>query len=280
MKRSTAPKRVIITGGSGGIGRSVVRRFLDGGATVVNLDREPLVLRGRHARQLTSIATDLADATAIERAFEQIDLIFRDQPADLLVAGASIGLTHHILEARPEDIDRVMGINVRGTLVCAQQAARRMVEVRRGRIVVITSLSAAQAWAQEPLYCVSKAAQMSMVQCLATELAPYGILVNAVAPGVIDVRSRGMSGNRARADIRQHYEDRIPLGRYGAPEEVAEAIWYLATVTYTTGQSLYLDGGFLAAGLGYFGSLRKDVLARVDRGLQRAPVVRRKKRSH
>jgi NAD(P)-dependent dehydrogenase (short-subunit alcohol dehydrogenase family) len=134
-----------------------------------------------------------------------------------------------------------------------------------GRIVIVTSISAAQAWAQEPLYCISKAAQMSLVQTLAVELAPFGILVNGIGPGVIDVKSHGMSGNRARPEVVQHYHDRIPLRRLGTPEEIADTIAYLTSVTYMTGQTLYVDGGLLATGLAYIGSLREDVLARVTR---------------
>jgi NAD(P)-dependent dehydrogenase (short-subunit alcohol dehydrogenase family) len=262
-RAKTAPRRVIITGGSGGIGSSIVKRFVAGGATVVNLDRAPLALRGRSASRLQSVTVDLSDPEDTRAAFRIADECFGGRAPDTLVTAAAIGLTHHLLEVKPEEVDRVMAINVRGTLICAQEAAERMRTQGHGRIVVVTSISAAQAWAQEPLYCISKAAQMSLVQCLAVELAPFGILVNAVGPGTIDVKSKGMSGNRSRPDILQHYYDRIPLARMGSPEEIAETIWYLAGVTYATGQTLYVDGGLLAAGLGYFGSLKKDTLARI-----------------
>ena len=258
-----SPRRVIITGGSGGIGSAIVKRFLGGGATVVNLDRAVLPLRGRSAGRLRTVPVDLSDPEDTRAAFRTIDEYFDGRAPDTLVTAAAIGLTHHLLEVKPEEVDRVMAINVRGTLICAQAAAERMRAEGRGHIVVVTSISAVQAWAQEPLYCISKAAQMSLVQCLAVELAPFGILVNAVGPGTIDVKSKGMSGNRSRPDILQHYYDRIPLARMGAPEEIAETIWYLAGVTYMTGQTLYVDGGLLAAGLGYFGSLKRDTLARL-----------------
>ena len=270
-KPSVTPRRVIITGGSGGIGSAIVKRFLASGATVVNLDRAALALRGRAARRLRSIPVDLSDSENTRAAFRIVDECFDGRAPDTLVTAAAIGMTHHLLEVKPEEVDQVMAINVRGTLVCAQEAAERMRLQKFGRIVVVTSISAAQAWAQEPLYCISKAAQMSLVQCLAVELAPFGILVNAVGPGTIDVKSKGMSGNRSRPDILQHYFDRIPLARMGSPEEVAETIWYLASVTYATGQTLYVDGGLMAAGLGYFGSLKKDTLARIAGNTARRP---------
>ena len=257
-----APVRVVITGGSGGIGREIVARFLDEGCHVVNLDR--LAPAEPPMPGCDFVAVDLLDVAAIRAAFAQIDSHFDGQAPDVLVCGAAIGMTHHALEVQPEDMDRVMGINVRGTFFCAQEAAFRMRRANAGRIVVITSLCAHQAWAQEPLYNISKAAQHGMVQTLAVELAPFNIQVNAVAPGVVEVKSQGMSGNRARPEILQHYHDIIPARRFCTPQEVAEAIWMLGKVTYMTGQAITIDGGVMANGLAYIGSLRDDVLARLE----------------
>jgi NAD(P)-dependent dehydrogenase (short-subunit alcohol dehydrogenase family) len=92
------------------------------------------------------------------------------------------------------------------------------------------------------------------------------ILVNAVGPGIVHVKSTGMSGNRSRPEILQHYLDTIPLRRMADPAEIADAIAFLARSTYTTGQTLYVDGGFLANGLAYIGTLREDVMARLQQG--------------
>lgn len=255
-------KRVVITGGSGGIGREVVARFLDEGCHVINLDRLAPVEPPAQGRDF--IAVDLLDVAAIRAAFLQADGLFGGQTPDVLVCAAAIGMTHHVLEVQPEDVDRVMGINIRGTLFCAQEAAFRMRRACSGRIVIITSISAYQAWAQEPLYCISKAAQHGMVQALAIELAPFNIQVNAVAPGVVEAKSQGMSGNRARPEVLQHYHDIIPARRFCTPQEVAEAIWMLGQATYMTGQAITIDGGLMANGLAYIGSLRDDVLARLE----------------
>lgn len=258
-----APKRVVITGGSGGIGRSIVAHYLREGAQVVNLDRSAPDSDSA-ASQAQHISCDFSDAASIVGAFKLLDAHFAGQAPNLLVCAAAIGLTHHFLEVRAQDIDLVMGVNIKGTLLAAQQAARLMCAKKiKGHIVIITSVSAAQGWAQEPLYCISKAAQMSMVQSLAVELAPFGIIVNGIGPGVIDVSSQGMSGNRAFPEIEQHYLDRIPLRRMGTPEEVAHTIAYLGTVTYMTGQTLYMDGGLLASGLAYIGPIREAVLQRL-----------------
>ena len=259
---------VVVTGGSGGIGRAVVAHYLRAGACVVNLDRsapEP----DSPAAAAAYVECDFAEADSIRRAFASVDSIFDGNAPGLLVCAAAIGMTHHFFEVRPQDIDLVLGVNVKGTLITAQEAARRMRSRNvGGHIVIITSVSATQAWAQEPLYCVSKAAQMSIVQTLAIELAPFGILVNGIGPGVIDVQSHGMSGNRAHPEIEQHYLDRIPLRRMGTPEEVALTIDYLGKVTYMTGQTVYMDGGLLANGLAYINPIRQKVLNRLqDYGL-------------
>lgn len=257
-----SPRRVVVTGGSGGIGREIVARFLDEGCQVVNLDRLPPAEPS--APDCEFIAVDLLDVAAIRTAFVTADGLFGGQAPDMLVCGAAIGMTHHALEVQPEDMDRVMGINVRGTFFCAQEASFRMRRAKAGRIVIITSLCAYQAWAQEPLYNISKAAQHGMVQTLAVELAPFNIQVNSVAPGVVEVTSQGMSGNRARPEVLQHYHDIIPARRFCTPQEVAEAVWMLGQATYMTGQAITLDGGVMANGLAYIGSLRDDVLARLE----------------
>lgn len=269
MPSAKLPRRVVVTGGSGGIGRDIVARFRAEGCHVVNLDRLPppeAPARARGREQF--IAVDLLDVGAIRGAFAAVDEAWRGKPPDVLVCAAAIGMTHHLLEVKPEDVDRVLGVNVRGTLFCAQESALRMRRAAggqgAGRIVIVTSVSAYQAWAQEPLYNVSKGAQHALMQTLAVELAPFNIQVNAVAPGVVEVNSQGMSGNRARPEVLRHYHERIPAGRFCTPAEVAEAIWTLSNATYMTGQALTLDGGLMANGLAYIGSLKDDMLARLD----------------
>lgn len=270
--RKVTPRRIIVTGGSGGIGGRIVARCLEEGADVVNIDvalpRARAAAKGARrggkraaGGRLHSVVADLADPSAVTPAFAEIDEFFAGRAPDALVCAAAIGPKGHLLDVQAADIDRVMAINVRGTLLVCQQAAKRMQMQRSGRIVVITSIASLQAWANEPLYCISKAAQMAIVQTLAVELAPFNVLVNGVGPGIIDTSGDGMSGNRARPEIARHYRERIPLDRFGTPTEVAEAVWFLTGATYMTGQTLYLDGGFMASGLGYFGSMRAEVAA-------------------
>jgi NAD(P)-dependent dehydrogenase (short-subunit alcohol dehydrogenase family) len=111
------------------------------------------------------------------------------------------------------------------------------------------------------VYCITKGAQQSLVQSLAVELAPFNIMVNAVGPGIIDKTGDAMAKTRTNPDILRHDMDRTSLGRFGSPEEVADAVRFLSGASWMTGQTLWLDGGFMATGLGYFGDARAELLA-------------------
>jgi 3-oxoacyl-[acyl-carrier protein] reductase len=258
-----AARKIVITGGSGGIGSAICRRFLAGGDYVVNLDREPFA--SGDPEGLTTVACDMADVASIQRAFEAADAAHDDAPIEVLVCCAAMSRASHFLDVPIPDLEQMLAVNVRGTFLCGQEAGRRMREHRRGHIVVITSIAAMQAWAQESVYCLTKAAQASLVQTMAIELAPFGIMVNAVAPGIIDVKSKGMAGTR-QGDVFRHEMERFPLGRFGAPEEIAEAVHHLAGVTWMTGQAIVADGGFLATGLAYFGDARQRLLEQRNAG--------------
>lgn len=256
---SSRARKVVITGGSGGIGRSVVARFLATGDRVVNLDRAPMEETAASERLLT-VAVDLADPASIATAFATAEAAFGGGPLDVLVCCAAISKADPFLSVAAADLDAMLAVNVRGTFLCGQEAGRRMRAAGRGHIVVVTSIAAAQAWAKESVYCLTKAAQASLVQSMAIELAPFGIHVNGVAPGIIDVRSKGMAGTRA-GEILRHEMERFPLGRFGAPEEIAEAIEWLTRGTWMTGQTVTVDGGFMASGLTYFGEARERLVS-------------------
>lgn len=132
---------------------------------------------------------------------------------------------------------------------------------RAGHIVVVTSVCAEQAWVGELAYSASKAAKRSLVQSMANDLAPFGVLVNALGPGLIEQKSQDMVSSRDDPEVFKHDMDRTPLGRFGDPDELAEAAHGLTTTTWMTGQTMYVDGGFLAAGLAHFGGGRARLLA-------------------
>lgn len=251
---SMSARTALVAGGSGGIGRAVVARLKADGFRVLNLDRVPFP---EQQAGVETMSVDLADQASIERAFAEVDVRLGGKPPDVLVTLAAVSTAAHFLEVKTEDLDRMLSVNVRGTFLLCQAAANRMRDVRKGHIVVITSVAAVQAWAGEMIYCATKAAQLSLVQGMAVELAPFGIMVNAVGPGIIDVKSKGMAGTRADEAVYRHDMERTPLGRFGAPEEIAEAVLFLTRSTWMTGQTVYVDGGFLANGLAYFGERQR-----------------------
>lgn len=254
-------RRIVITGASNGIGQAIAHRLSRPDSAIVNLD----LLDGAKtaagcAGPLHTIAADLADADAIEAAFAQVDALFEGAAPELLICCAALSRATPFLDVPTAELDLLLGINIRGTFLCCQQAARRMCKAGSGRIVVITSVTAAQGWAKESVYCITKGAQQSLVQSLAVELAPFGVLVNAVAPGLIEKTGESMAKTRNDPEVYRHDIERTALGRFGTVEEVAEAVHYLSTVTWMTGQTLFLDGGFMATGLGYFGKARDELL--------------------
>lgn len=248
-------RRVVVTGGSGGIGRVIAHGFTTRGAVVANLDLAPAMeAEALCGANLRTIRTDLADATALAGTFAEIDRMFAGAAPQLLVCCAAASAAHHFLDVPVDELDRLLAINVRGTFLACQAAALRMRRARGGRIVVITSVAAEQGWAGETVYCATKAAQRALVQGMAVELAPFGILANAVAPGIVEHRSTAMARTRDDPEVLRHDLERTPLGRFNTPEEVAAAVRFLATAEGITGQTIHVDNGFLANGLGYFGA--------------------------
>lgn len=253
----TEARRIVITGGSSGIGQAITRRLSRPSSVIVNVD----LLDGDATRRLCAgpmhtLRADLAEADAIEAAFAGADNIFSGQAPDTLICCAALSRATPFLDVSPAELDLLMRVNIRGTFLACQHAARRMRRAGRGRIVIITSICALQGWARESVYCLTKAAQQSMVQSLAVELAPFGILVNGIAPGLIEKTGDSMAKTRTDPEIYRHDMERTSLGRFGTVDEVADAVEYLNTVTWTTGQTMVLDGGFMATGLGYFGAAR------------------------
>lgn len=247
-------RRVIVTGGSGGIGRVVVKAFAARGDRVVNLDRLPFPDGGPLG--VHTVDVDLSSSTSITSAFAEADRHFNSEAPDVLACLAAFSKADAFLEVKPADLEAMLAVNVAGTFLCGQEAGRRMRKAGRGHIIVVTSIAGLQAWSGESVYSATKAAQASIVQSMAIELAPFGILVNAVAPGIIDVRSAGMAGTRD-GEVFRHEMERSPLGRFGAPEEIASAILHLSQVSWMTGQTMIVDGGYMAAGLAIFGE-RKE----------------------
>jgi NAD(P)-dependent dehydrogenase (short-subunit alcohol dehydrogenase family) len=228
-------KRVLVTGGGSGIGAAVARQFAAAGAEVIVADLEPSAVAdelGVHALQL-----DVRDEEQVAPAMEGIDVLAN-------VAG--IGSTTSAPDTPLEVWENVFAVNARGTFLCCKHAIPGMAARGGGAIVNVASVAALVGLRNRAAYCASKGAVVALTRALAVDHVGDGIRVNAVCPGTVDspwvrrlVDDAGESLDALRA--------RQPLGRLGTPEEIAEAVLYLAGAEFVTGSVLVIDGGLTAA---------------------------------
>jgi len=258
MSEATA-KVALVTGSARGIGLATARRFLADGWRVALLDIDSETLNSTYnsldrSDAVIAIHCDVADADGVARALAIVADKFGR--LDALVNNAAIALFKPILEVTYDDWSRVLAVNLTGPFLCAQAAIPLMRDSGGGAIVNITSVSGLRASTLRTAYGTSKAGLAHLTQQQAVELASLGIRVNAVAPGPVDT---AMAKAVHSPEIRAAYHDAIPLNRYGLEEELAEAIFFLCSerASYITGQTLAVDGGFEAAGIG-LPALRED----------------------
>lgn len=236
---ASARPRALVTGGAVRVGRAISTALARAGYDVLvhyhssEAAAEDAVseLRASGARAVAARA-DLADPPQIAVPFDAVEAAFGG--LDLLVNNAAIFPRHEPLEASPEDWDRVFALNARAAFLCCQEAAKRM---ESGAIVNILDTGASQAWPAYVPYVASKAALASVTRGLAAALAPR-IRVNGVAPGPV-LLPEGADGEAERLAAAR----RTAVGRVGRPQDVAEAVLYLAGAGYVTGEILRVDGG-------------------------------------
>lgn len=248
-------KVVVITGASGGIGAAMAHRFSEHGARVVlgDVDQEGL---HRTARELdperTCVwPTDVSVEADVERLIAQT--MQRFGRVDAMLANAGIeGTVKPLTELSGEEFARVLDVNVRGAFYCIKHAARPMGEQRSGVVVVTSSIAGLIGSAGLSAYVTSKHAVMGLVKSAAIELAAMNIRVVAINPGPIEnrmMRSIEQQASPQAADqVKQAFEAKVPLGRYGTNEEVAALAAFLASddASYCTGAAYVVDGGFTA----------------------------------
>jgi 3-oxoacyl-[acyl-carrier protein] reductase len=234
----------LVTGGANGIGRAIVERFAEEGATVAAVDREPLPELGA---QVMPFRFDLSDTDALAGLVDQVESAIG--PLDVLVNDAGIFEPMHAVELTLDSYRRVLSVNLDAPVFLAARAGREMAERRYGRIVNITSIHGEFGEETALSYDIAKAGLNQATRTLAIELGPSGVLVNAVAPGFVSTRMSIVDGrNELESEwFRDVYIDRgkLPLRRYAVPAEIASHVAWLASDrnTYLTGQVVTVDGG-------------------------------------
>ena len=245
-------KCVLVNGAAGGLGRAIVERFVAEGAAVMcsDLNADALasqvdLLRVGGAR-VESVVADVGIAADCERQVAETVAAFGR--IDVLVNSAGVAFHRLALDMTLEDWERVLRINLTGSMLCAQAAARHMVAQGAGRIVQLGSISGQRGKMGGLAYGASKAAVMHMCKVMAVELSSQGVMVNAIAPGPIETGISVHGATRKRG-----YLERIPTGDYGNATAVANAALYLASdeCEWVTGSVVNVDGGYGGAGLAY-----------------------------
>ena len=242
-----AGRTAIVTGAAQGIGRAICERLLEedaAGVVAFDVNRESL---GRTAAELgderfVGFVGDVSDSTTVRRSVEEC--LARFDRLDLMAAHTGIAEPRPLLETDDEHWRRHLAVNADGVFWCVREAARAMVERRtRGAIVCTSSINAWHVEETMAAYNTTKAAVHAIARSAAIDLGRYGIRVNSVAPGVVDTPIAELVVHNP--ELASQYLRTIPLGRFGQPRDIANAVLFLASdeASYITGHMLVLDGG-------------------------------------
>ena len=226
----------LITGGTRGIGLACCRLFSERGYRVTALwahDESAARAAAKALPGVEFVRADVSDEAAVAAVFSRFARL------DVLVNNAGTALWAQVQDTAWADFARVMAVNAGGAFLMSKYAVKKMLDFG-GAIVNVSSVWGETGGSCESAYSASKGAVAAFTKALAKELAPARITVNCVAPGAVDTAMNARLGDAERRALCEE----IPLGRFGTPEEVAEAVYYLATARYVTGHVLRIDGGF------------------------------------
>lgn len=247
MAEPQTSRSVLVTGAGRGLGAAIAAAAVEAGWTVGVLDRDgsaAAAVADGLGVSAVALTGDTTEAAEVEAALDRLAAVTGRPAPDALVANAGIVRFGPLLELTPRDWRDVVEVNLTGTFVTARAVAQRMIAAGQGgAMVTVTSMNGVAPGPNAGAYGPSKAAVARLTQQMALEWAPWGIRVNAVAPGLVDA---GMSEPiYADPDIRRRREGAVPLGRLGTGADVAGAVLYLLSdaAAYVTGTELLVDGG-------------------------------------
>nr|WP_263327052.1 glucose 1-dehydrogenase [Neobacillus sp. Marseille-Q6967] len=243
-------QKVIVTGGSKGIGKEIAMSFAKLGANVV--------ITGRDEKLLTKVTAELkkysshcsyivADIQSVHEIYNMVDKAIQFLGGlDVLVNNAGVNIPKPATEVTEEDWDTVIDTNLKGTFFTSQRAGKYMIAQNKGKIINIVSQMAFVGYIKRSAYCSSKGGAVQLTKALAVEWAPYNVKVNAVAPTFIETELT--STMFKDGDFYKDVLNRIPLGKLAQPSDVAGAVMYLASdmANFVTGETLKVDGGWTA----------------------------------
>ncbi len=240
-------KVALITGGAQGIGKTISEELVQNGAHVVlgdvNLEGAQATAEAinNNGGSASAVKIDVSNPAEVKQVF---DSILKDKkPIDIMINNAGITRDGLMVRMKEADWDRVLNINLKGTFLCSQQAAKQMMKQKSGAIVNIASIVGVMGNFGQANYSASKAGVIGLTKTLAREVASRGIRVNAVAPGFIDTEMTQVLDE----SVRQKLIEQIPLAKLGLPEDVARCVAFLVSnrSSYITGQVINVNGGML-----------------------------------